>query len=160
MTGPCGRALSGRGHAPGRPLASRGSSGGAGAWQAGTARGQPTSTLTAVHPYVLWTGQATSVWTMLGVGYGTAALRKAVAGRADLVLADDMVPVEDGAGRLPGERQWQCVRPAVPRAWDATAVRDHASLTAEQHEITTKPQAWRHLTVQNREPHGIWQSDD
>ena len=48
-------------------------SGAAGAWHSGTAAGRLTTTLTAVHPYVRWSDGATTLWTMLGAGRGTAA---------------------------------------------------------------------------------------
>ena len=52
----------------------------AGDWHAGTARGRMTTTLTAVHPYLHWSDGATSVWTMVGGGRGTAANERAVTG--------------------------------------------------------------------------------
>ena len=48
-------------------------SGGTGDWQTGPAEGRLTTALTAVHPYVRWGGQDTSVWAMMGIGRGTAA---------------------------------------------------------------------------------------
>ena len=53
-------------------------SGGTGKWQTGPAVGRLTTALTAVHPYVRWGGQDTSVSASLGVGRGTAANVRAV----------------------------------------------------------------------------------
>ena len=55
----------------------------AGDWHAGGARGRMTTTLTAVHPYLRWSDGATSVWTMVGGGRGTAANERAVTGGAE-----------------------------------------------------------------------------
>jgi len=55
----------------------------AGDWHAGGAHGRMTTTLTAVHPYLRWSDGATSVWTMVGGGRGTAANERAVTGGAE-----------------------------------------------------------------------------
>ena len=55
----------------------------AGDWHAGGASGRMTTTLTAVHPYLRWSDGATSVWTMVGGGRGTAANERAVTGGAE-----------------------------------------------------------------------------
>ena len=58
-------------------------SGGTGNWQTGPAVGRLTTALTAVHPYVRWGGQDTSVSAVLGVGRGTAANVRAMSDRRE-----------------------------------------------------------------------------
>ena len=58
-------------------------SGGTGNWQTGPAVGRLTTALTAVHPYVRWGGQDTSVSAVLGVGRGTAANVRALSDRRE-----------------------------------------------------------------------------
>ncbi len=54
---------------------------GTGDWRVGTSEGRLTQFMTAVHPYLRWTGGPTSVWTSVGTGRGDAQNVRA-AGRA------------------------------------------------------------------------------
>ena len=45
---------------------------GAGDWRAGSSEGRLTQTMTAIHPYLRWTGGSTSVWASVGAGRGDA----------------------------------------------------------------------------------------
>ena len=80
-------------------------SSGAGDWNTGSASGRLTTTLTAIHPYVRWSDGATSVWTMVGGGRGTAedarAATAAAAGRA-LELGLGLVEVRRAIGAVGG----------------------------------------------------------
>ena len=75
-------------------------SSGAGDWNTGSASGRLTTTLTAIHPYVRWSNGATSVWTMVGGGRGTADNARA-AGRS-LGLGLGLVEVRRALGALGG----------------------------------------------------------
>ncbi len=59
-----------------------GSSRGAGDWNAGTASGRLSTSITSVHPYLRWSGGATSVWTTFGAGRGEARNERTATGRA------------------------------------------------------------------------------
>ena len=56
-------------------------SGGSGTWQAGSAGGQLTTTLTTVHPYLRWGNGATTVFAVAGAGRGTATNVRTATGR-------------------------------------------------------------------------------
>ncbi|MXW35235.1 MAG: autotransporter outer membrane beta-barrel domain-containing protein, partial [Chloroflexi bacterium] len=56
-------------------------SAGDGDWRAGGARGALETTLTAVHPYVLWSDGTTSVWATAGGGWGEAENQRATGRR-------------------------------------------------------------------------------
>ena len=58
-----------------------GSSRGAGDWNAGTASGRLSTTMTSVHPYLRWSEGATSVWTTFGAGRGEARNERTATGR-------------------------------------------------------------------------------
>ena len=58
-----------------------GSSRGAGNWNAGTASGRLSTTMTSVHPYLRWSGGATSVWATFGAGRGEARNERTATGR-------------------------------------------------------------------------------
>ena len=75
-------------------------SSGAGDWNTGSASGRLTTTLTAIHPYVRWSNGATSVWTMVGGGRGTADNARA-AGRS-LGLGLGLVEVRRALGAVGG----------------------------------------------------------
>ena len=45
---------------------------GTGDWNAGTASGQLSTSMTSIHPYLRWSGGATTLWTTLGAGRGEA----------------------------------------------------------------------------------------
>ena len=83
-------------------------SSGAGDWNTGSAGGQLTTTLTAIHPYVRWSDGATSVWTMVGGGRGTAEnARVATGGGAEsaLELGLGLVEVRRALGAVGGGLQ-------------------------------------------------------
>ena len=56
-------------------------SGGSGTWQAGSAGGRLTTTLTTVHPYLRWGNGATTVFAVAGAGRGTATNVRTATGR-------------------------------------------------------------------------------
>ena len=58
-----------------------GSSRGAGDWNAGAASGRLSTSMTSVHPYVRWSGGATTVWTTFGAGRGEARNERTATGR-------------------------------------------------------------------------------
>ena len=58
-----------------------GSSRGAGDWNAGAASGRLSTTMRSVHPYLRWSGGATSVWTTFGAGRGEARNERTATGR-------------------------------------------------------------------------------
>ena len=68
---------------------------GEGDWRAGTASGRLETSLTAVHPYLRWSDGATSVWTMTGVGQGSAKNTRATSrvGESELDLRLGLVEV-------------------------------------------------------------------
>ncbi len=58
-----------------------GRSQGAGDWNAGSAGGRLTTSMTSVHPYLRWSGGATSIWTTFGAGRGEARNERTATGR-------------------------------------------------------------------------------
>ncbi len=58
-----------------------GRSSGSGDWNVGTASGRLTTSMTSVHPYLRWSGGATTVWTTLGAGTGEARNERTATGR-------------------------------------------------------------------------------
>ena len=58
-----------------------GRSQGTGDWNAGSASGRLTTSMTSVHPYLRWSGGATSVWTTFGAGRGEARNERTATGR-------------------------------------------------------------------------------
>ena len=54
---------------------------GTGDWNAGTASGRLSTSMTAVHPYLRWSGGATTVWTTFGAGRGEARNERTATGR-------------------------------------------------------------------------------
>ena len=68
---------------------------GGGDWHAGTAGGRLETSLTAVHPYLRWSDGATSVWTMVGGGRGSAENKRATGrvGESGLGLGLGLVEV-------------------------------------------------------------------
>ena len=80
-------------------------SGGTGDWQTGPAEGRLTTALTAVHPYVRWGGQDTSVWAMMGIGRGTAANVRAADDRREtssLALGLGLIEARRRLGEIGG----------------------------------------------------------
>ena len=68
---------------------------GKGDWRAGTAGGRIETSLTAVHPYLSWSDGGTSVWTMAGMGWGSAENTRTAGrlGESDLDLGLGFVEV-------------------------------------------------------------------
>ena len=58
-----------------------GRSQGAGDWNAGSAGGKVSTSMTSVHPYLRWTRGATSVWTTFGAGRGEARNERTATGQ-------------------------------------------------------------------------------
>ena len=58
-----------------------GRSKGAGDWNAGTASGRLSTSMTSVHPYLRWSSGATAIWTTFGAGRGDARNERAATGR-------------------------------------------------------------------------------
>ena len=58
-----------------------GRSKGAGDWNAGTASGRLSTSMTSVHPYLRWSRGATAIWTTFGAGRGDARNERAETGR-------------------------------------------------------------------------------
>ena len=82
-----------------------GSSRGAGNWNAGTASGRLSTSMTSVHPYLRWSGGATSVWTTFGTGWGEARNERTATGRvgeSPLDLAMGLVEFERRLGPAGG----------------------------------------------------------
>ncbi len=82
-----------------------GSSRGAGNWNAGTAGGRLSTSMTSVHPYLRWSRGATAVWTTFGAGRGEARNERAATGRAGtspLDLAMGLVELERRLGPAGG----------------------------------------------------------
>ena len=80
-------------------------SGGAGDWQTGPAEGRLTTALTAVHPYVRWGDQDTSVWAMMGIGRGTASNVRAADDRREtssLALGLGLIEARRRLGEIGG----------------------------------------------------------
>ena len=83
-------------------------SGGTGDWQTGPAEGRLTTALTAVHPYVRWGDQDTSVWAMMGIGRGTAANVRAADDRREtssLALGLGLIEARRRLGEIGGSVQ-------------------------------------------------------
>ena len=80
-------------------------SSGAGDWNTGSTGGQLTTSLTAIHPYLRWSDGATSVWTMVGGGRGTAENTRAATGagaESALELGLGLVEVRRALGAVGG----------------------------------------------------------
>ena len=58
-----------------------GRSKGAGDWNAGTASGRLSTSMTSVHPYLRWSRGATAIWTTFGAGRGDARNERTATGR-------------------------------------------------------------------------------
>ncbi len=58
-----------------------GRSKGAGDWNAGTASGRLSTSMTSVHPYLRWSRGATAIWTTFGAGRGDARNKRTATGR-------------------------------------------------------------------------------
>ncbi|MYC99303.1 MAG: tandem-95 repeat protein [Gammaproteobacteria bacterium] len=58
-----------------------GRSKGAGDWNAGTASGRLSTSMTSVHPYLRWSSGATAIWTTFGAGRGDARNERTATGR-------------------------------------------------------------------------------
>lgn len=78
---------------------------GAGDWRVGTARGRLGTKLYTVQPYVRWTDGTTSLWTMAGVGEGTAENVRPSSGSVEteaLRLALGLLEVRRRMGTIAG----------------------------------------------------------
>ena len=53
---------------------------GTGDWNAGTASGQLSTSMTSIHPYLRWSGGTTTVWTTFGAGRGEARNERTATG--------------------------------------------------------------------------------
>ena len=58
-----------------------GRSRGSGNWNAGTASGGLSTSMTSVHPYLRWSEGATAIWTTFGAGWGEARNERTATGR-------------------------------------------------------------------------------
>ena len=82
-----------------------GRSRGAGDWNAGTASGRLSTSMTSVHPYLRWSGGATAVWTTFGAGRGEARNERVATGRvgtSPLELAMGLVEFQRRLGPAGG----------------------------------------------------------
>ena len=82
-----------------------GRSRGTGNWNAGTASGQLSTSMTSVHPYLRWSGGATSVWTTFGAGRGEARNERTATGhvgQSPLDLAMGLVELQRRLGPAGG----------------------------------------------------------
>ncbi|MDE2653063.1 MAG: Ig-like domain-containing protein [Gemmatimonadota bacterium] len=77
-----------------------GSSRGAGNWNAGTASGRLSTSVTSVHPYLRWSSGATSVWTTFGAGRGEARNERTATGRGGESPLDLTIGLVDFQRRL------------------------------------------------------------
>ena len=74
-------------------------------WNAGTASGELSTSMTSVHPYLRWSSGATTVWTTLGTGWGEARNERIATGRAGTSLLDlsmGLVDFQRRLGQAPG----------------------------------------------------------
>ena len=77
-----------------------GRSRGAGDWNAGSAGGRLSTSMTSVHPYLRWSGGATSVWTTFGAGRGEARNERTATGRVGTSPLDLSVGLVEFQRRL------------------------------------------------------------
>ena len=77
-----------------------GRSRGAGDWNAGSAEGRLSTSMTSVHPYLRWSGGATSVWTTFGAGRGEARNERTATGRVGTSPLDLSVGLVEFQRRL------------------------------------------------------------
>ena len=78
-----------------------GRSKGAGDWDAGTASGRLSTSMTSVHPYLRWSRGATAIWTTFSAGRGDARNERTATGRvgeSPLDLAMGLVEFQRGLG--------------------------------------------------------------
>ena len=88
---------------------------GTGDWRAGTSDGELTQTMVAIHPFLRWTNESTSVWALVGRGKGNAENLR-TAGRMGTSAMDlrlGLVELETSLGRsgklgfsLMGDASW------------------------------------------------------
>ncbi len=74
-------------------------------WNAGTASGELSTSMTSVHPYLRWSSGATSVWTTLGTGWGEARNKRTATGRtatSPLELSMGLVDLHRQLGQAGG----------------------------------------------------------
>ena len=77
-----------------------GRSHGTGDWNAGTASGRLSTSMTSVHPYLRWSRGATAVWTTFGAGTGEARNERAATGRVGTSPLDLAMGLVDFRRRL------------------------------------------------------------
>ena len=73
---------------------------GAGNWNAGSASGLLSTTVTSVHPYVRWSRGANAVWTTIGAGRGEARNERVANGRVGTSPLDLALGLVDYRRRL------------------------------------------------------------
>ncbi len=92
---------------------------GVGDWRVGTSEGQLTQYMTAVYPYLRWTGRSTSVWASVGAGRGDARNVRAtrMRGTSPTDLWIGLVALEQNLGTragltvtLVGDAAWASLR--------------------------------------------------
>ena len=92
---------------------------GVGDWQAGTSNGQLTQTMVAIHPFLRWANESTSVWALVGRGTGNAEnLRTAgLLGASAMDLRLGLIELETRLGlserlgfSLKGDASWAELR--------------------------------------------------
>ncbi len=69
-------------------------------WNAGTASGDLSTSMTSVHPYLRWSSGATTVWTTLGTGWGEARNERTATGRTGTSPLDLSMGLVDFQRRL------------------------------------------------------------
>ena len=77
-----------------------GRSHGTGDWNAGTASGRLSTSMTSVHPYLRWSRGATAVWTTFSAGTGEARNERAATGRVGTSPLDLAMGLVDFRRRL------------------------------------------------------------
>ncbi|MDE2982118.1 MAG: Ig-like domain-containing protein [Gemmatimonadota bacterium] len=77
-----------------------GRSRGASDWNAGTASGQLSTSMTSAHPYLRWSRGATAIWTTFGAGRGEARNERAATGKVGTSPLDLAMGLVDFRRRL------------------------------------------------------------
>ena len=97
-----------------------GRSRGSGNWNAGTASGGMSTSMTSVHPYLRWSEGATAIWTTFGAGWGEARNERTATGRVGTS------PLDLATGLVEFRRR---LGPAGPVAYGLRADAGWASLS-------------------------------
>ena len=69
-------------------------------WNAGTASGRLSTSMTSLHPYLRWSSGATAIWTTFGAGWGEARNERAATGRTGTSPLDLAMGLVDFRRRL------------------------------------------------------------